>query len=68
MKKVILALAIVSVSFAACNSNEKKEESTTPPADSVTAPVTTPVDTAAKTAPVDTAAKAAPVDTTKKAK
>ena len=28
MKKVILALAIVSVSFAACNSGDKKEETT----------------------------------------
>jgi len=26
MKKVILALAIVSVSFAACNNSDKKEE------------------------------------------
>jgi len=28
MKKVILALAVVSVSFAACNSGEKKVEET----------------------------------------
>jgi PBP1b-binding outer membrane lipoprotein LpoB len=62
MKKVILALAIVSVSFAACNDGAKTE---TPATDSVTAPAPAPVDTAA-TAPVDTAAKAPAADTTKK--
>lgn len=44
MKKVILALAIVSVSFVACNDSSKTEETksdtstviTTPPADTVT--------------------------------
>ena len=60
MKKVILALAIVSVSFAACNNGETTEKA----ADS-TVVATPPVDTAAK-APVDTAAKAPVVDTTKK--
>lgn len=66
MKKVILALAIVSVSFAACNNSG---ESTEPKADSPA--VETPVapatpDTAAKTATPDTAAKTATPDTTKK--
>ncbi len=37
MKKVILALAIVSVSFAACNNGETAVE--TPVVDSVAAPV-----------------------------
>ena len=52
MKKVILALAIVSVSFAACNDSEKKAE--TPAGDS------TKVETSAPVAPVvtDTATKA----------
>ena len=36
MKKVILALAIVSVSFAACNNGEKKEETTTTNSDTTT--------------------------------
>ncbi len=40
MKKVILALAIVSVSFAACNSGETKTETT-----SDTTTVVAPVDT-----------------------
>ena len=66
MKKVILALAIVSVSFAACNNDEKKTDE--PKTDTVAAPITTPVDTASKMAPVDTAHKMAPVDTAKKAK
>jgi|GWRWMinimDraft_16_1066024.scaffolds.fasta_scaffold26387_1 hypothetical protein len=60
MKKVILALAIVSVSFAACNSGESTE---TPKVD--TPAVAAPVE-AAPVAPVDTTAPAAPVDTTKK--
>lgn len=63
MKKVILALAIVSVSFVACNNEDKKTDET-PKTDSVTAPVTAPVDTAVK-AVVDTAVKVV-VDTTKK--
>lgn len=63
MKKVILALAIVSVSFAACNDGAKKEE--TPAVDSPKVETPAPVDTAAK-APVDTAAKAPAADTTKK--
>jgi outer membrane lipoprotein SlyB len=68
MKKVILALAIVSVSFAACNNAEKKEGETptTDTAAKVETPAPATVDTAAKAATVDTAAKAAPVDTTKK--
>lgn len=64
MKKVILALAIVSVSFAACNDGAKKEE--TPAADTTAVTPAPVVDTAAA-AVVDTA-KAAVVDTTKKAK
>lgn len=62
MKKVILALAIVSVTFAACNSEEKKAE--TPAADT-TAVQAAPAETPAAVA--DTTAAAAPVaDTTKK--
>lgn len=63
MKKVILALAIVSVSFAACNDGAKKEE--TPAVDSpkVEAPA---VDTAAKAPVADTAAKAPAADTAAK--
>ncbi len=58
MKKVILALAIVSVSFAACDNGEKKAE--TPAVDSpkVETPAPTP-------AVVDTM-KPAVADTTKK--
>ena len=64
MKKVILALAIVSVSFAACNSGETKIDETKP-ADTTAAPVA--VDTAAKAVVIDTAAaKAVVVDTMKK--
>ncbi|MFM6924295.1 MAG: hypothetical protein ACKOU7_02245 [Ferruginibacter sp.] len=55
MKKVILALAIVSVSFAACNNNEKKEEAT-PAADTTKVEAPAPVDTT----------KAPVADTTKK--
>ena len=60
MKKVILALAIVSVSFAACNSGETKEEA--PKTDTPVVEIPAPV------APVtpDTTAPMAPVDTTKK--
>lgn len=61
MKKVILALAIVSVAFAACNDSAKKEE--TPATD--TPAVVVPVDTAKTVVPVDTA-KPAATDTTKK--
>ena len=59
MKKVILALAIVSVTFAACNNEGAKTE--TPAAD------TTKVETAPP-APVvaDTTTKAPMADTTKK--
>ena len=57
MKKVILALAIVSVSFAACNSGEATTETAV---DSTATPVETP----APVAPVDTTAAATPVDTT----
>jgi hypothetical protein len=60
MKKVILALAIVSVSFAACNNGEEKKVDEVK-TDSV-APVV--VDTTIKTV-VDTAVKMV-VDTTKK--
>ncbi|MBL7702050.1 MAG: hypothetical protein JNM14_07355 [Ferruginibacter sp.] len=62
MKKVILALAIVSVSFAACNDSAKTEEPKTDTA--VAAPVV--VDTAAPVVPVDTTKPATPADTTKK--
>jgi hypothetical protein len=60
MKKVILALAIVSVSFVACNDGAKTEE---PKTDSV-APTPAPVDTAK--APVADTTKAPVADTTKK--
>lgn len=63
MKKVILALAIVSVSFAACNNGaESTEVKTDTPA------VETPkVDTPAVATPaVDTSAMAPKADTTKK--
>lgn len=60
MKKVILAMAVVSVSFAACNSGDKTPE--TPKTD--TPVVVVPVDTA-KPVVVDTA-KPVVVDTTKK--
>lgn len=60
MKKVILALAIVSVSFAACNEGEKKTEET-PAADSIT--VETP---APAPAPVADTTAPAVADTTKK--
>lgn len=64
MKKVILALAIVSVSFAACDDSAKKEE--TPAADTTAAPAPAPADTTAAPAPADTTKPAAPADTTKK--
>lgn len=56
MKKVILALAIVSVSFAACNNATETE---TPVADSTPAPVEAApvvVDTTAAPVAVDTVA------------
>ncbi len=62
MKKVILALAIVSVSFAACNDGGKKEE--TPAVDTTAAPAPAVADTAAAPAADTTAAPVA--DTTKK--
>ena len=58
MKKVILALAVVSVTFAACNNGDSGKPATT---DSTK--MTTGVDSTKK---VDTATKAM-VDTTKKA-
>jgi hypothetical protein len=61
MKKVILALAIVSVSFAACNNAEKKAE--TPAADTTAAPAPVADTTAA---PVADTTKAPVADTTKK--
>lgn len=60
MKKVILALAIVSVAFVACNNEEKKAE--TPAVDSPK--VETPVTPAP--APVADTTKAPVADTTKK--
>ena len=63
MKKVILALAIVSVSFAACNNGEEKKVEETKTSDTtavVTAPDTTLVkhDTTVKmTTSVDTLKK-----------
>lgn len=65
MKKVILALAIVSVSFAACNDATKKEEG--PATDTTAAPAPTPADTSKAPAPADTS-KPAPADTSKAAK
>lgn len=59
MKKVILALAIVSVAFVACNNEEKKAE--TPAAD--TTKVEAPAPT---TAPVADTTKTPVADTTKK--
>ncbi len=56
MKKVILALAIVSVSFAACNNGDEAAE--TPAVDTMVAPVEAPV------APVDTTTAAPAADTT----
>jgi hypothetical protein len=63
MKKVILALAIASVSFAACNSGETKTE--TPAVDTTTKMAPAP-DTS-KMAPAPDTSKMAPAaDTTKK--
>jgi hypothetical protein len=64
MKKVILALAVVSVSFAACNSGDKKTETPATDSPKVETPAV-PVDTATK-APADTAAKAPVADTAAK--
>lgn len=63
MKKVILALAIVSVSFAACNNDAKTEE--TPAADTTKVEAPAVVDTTAA-APVADTTKAPVADTTKK--
>jgi PBP1b-binding outer membrane lipoprotein LpoB len=63
MKKVILALAIVSVSFAACNNADKKEE--TPAVDTTAAPAPAPAVDTTKAPVVDTT-KAPVADTTKK--
>jgi hypothetical protein len=61
MKKVILALAIVSVSFAACNDSKTEE---TPAADTTAVTPAPAVDTTA--APVVDTTKAPVADTTKK--
>lgn len=61
MKKVILALAIVSVSFAACNNGETKTEEK--PSDTMTV-VTPKMDTT--TMVKDTTIKTTVIDTTKK--
>ena len=60
MKKVILALAIVSVTFAACNGEEKAAETTVDSPKVEAAPVETPAPVADTTAPAPVA------DTTKK--
>ncbi len=54
MKKVILALAIVSVSFAACNDSDKTTETTT---NSDTTTVITPVSADTMTVITDTTVK-----------
>mgnify|MGYP007073627306 CR=1 FL=1 len=64
MKKVILALAIVSVSFAACNNAEKKEGETPAADTTATTPAAPAVDTTK--APVVDTTKAPVADTTKK--
>ena len=62
MKKVILALAIVSVSFAACNNADKKEETTeTKDTSTVVAPKTPDTMTVVKDTMVKTT-----IDTLKK--
>ena len=62
MKKVIMALAIVSVSFAACNSGDKKTDE--PKTDSTAA---VKKDTAMTAPKADSTAKMAPTaDTSKK--
>lgn len=69
MKKVILALAIVSVSFAACNNSDKKEGET-PAADTTKTEAPAPAPVADTTKADTTKAPAAPAapaaDTTKK--
>ncbi|HQY12793.1 MAG TPA: hypothetical protein PK133_11295 [Ferruginibacter sp.] len=63
MKKVILALAIVSVAFVACNNSGETKEA----AKDTTPAVETPkVDTPAAPVVADTTAKAPVADTTKK--
>ncbi|MGJ7032610.1 hypothetical protein [Niabella hirudinis] len=67
MKK-LFAIALIAVSFAACNSSETKTEET-PGADTSlnVAPAPTPApDTTVAPAGQDTAAKAPAADTTKK--
>lgn len=63
MKKVILALAIVSVSFAACNNAGESKET---PKDSTPVVETPKVDSPAAPVVADTTAKPAVADTTKK--
>ncbi|WP_300599788.1 hypothetical protein [Niabella sp.] len=68
MKK-LFAIALIAVSFAACNSSETKTEETPAP-DTTTAvtPAPTPAPDSATVAPAhpDSAAKAPAVDSTKK--
>lgn len=64
MKKVILALAVVSFAFAACN-NEGDSKTEAPKADSTVAPTTAPV-ADSTTAPVADSTKAPVADSTKK--
>lgn len=64
MKKVILAFAIVTVAFVACNNGETKEEPVKTDSPAVETPkVDTP---AVAPATPDTTAKTATPDTTKK--
>lgn len=63
MKKVILALAIVSVAFVACNNEGETKEAAKTDSPVVEAPK---VDTPAAPVVADTAAKAPVADTTKK--
>ncbi|WP_018628059.1 hypothetical protein [Niabella aurantiaca] len=68
MKK-LFAIALIAVSFAACNSSETKPEETTPGADTTTdvtpAPAPAP-DTTVAPVGQDTASQAPAADTTKK--
>ncbi len=61
MKKVILALAIVSVSFAACNDGATKEETSTSDTTTVVTPATQDTLTVVKDTTVKTS-----IDTLKK--
>ncbi len=68
MKK-FLAIALIAVSFAACNEGEKKAEETTPAADTTAQAPAAPAaadTTAPAPAAADTVAKAPAADTTKK--